>query len=291
MSKTWKVIDLLKTVSQFFEEKGIENPRLNAELLLGKVLGVNRVNLYVQFERPLTNPELDTYRELIKRRARHEPLQYLLGQTEFMGLPFNVRPGVLIPRPETEILIEETLKLKNALKDTKPIVVDIGSGSGCIAISLAKLWPQSEVYATDVSDTALQLVRENAELNQVTDNIHIVKHDIFTPWDVSLPQAMDILVSNPPYITQSEMEQLPEEIKAYEPHIALTDQANGLDFYNRFFEMIKEHLIDVRYLMLELSGTQPEKIIERTHYYDLNQIEIIPDLNGIKRVLKIKVNE
>ncbi len=291
MSRTWKVVDLLKAVTPFLKEKGIDNARLNAELLLGKVLGLKRVSLYVQFDRPLTQDELGAYRKLIRRRARHEPLQYLLEQTECMGLPFKVGPGVLIPRPETEILIEETLKLKNALKATKPVLVDVGTGSGCIAVSLAKLWPESEIYATDISDSALELSKENAELNKVTKNIRFVKHDVFTQWDVNLPKAFDVLVSNPPYITPNEMERLPQEVKAYEPEIALSDGANGLRFYDRFFEMIREHLIDVRYLMLELSGSQPEKIIERTYYYGLNPTEIIPDLNRIKRVLKIKVHE
>lgn len=291
MEKTWKIVDLLKTVSEFLKEKGIENPRLNAELLLGKVLNLNRVNLYVQFERQLKQQELNEYRELIRRRAQHEPLQYLLGQTECMGLPFKVRPGVLIPRPETEILIEETLKLKNALETSKPVIVDVGSGTGCIAISLAKHWPESEVFATDVSKTALELIRENAELNQVTEKIRIIKHDIFTQWDVNLPQAMDILISNPPYITLREINQLPEEVRRFEPKIALTDQGNGLRFYKRFFELIKEYQVQTEYLMLELSGTQPEQIIEQAKHYGLKNVEIIPDLNRINRVLKIKVQK
>ncbi len=291
MDKTWKIIELLQTVSHFLEEKGIENPRLNAELLLGKVLNLNRVNLYVQYERPLSRKELDEYRDLIRRRTQHEPLQYLLGQTECMGLPFKVRRGVLIPRPETEILIEETLKLKNALKTDKPLIVDVGSGSGCIAISLAKFWPESEIFATDVSPTALEVIRENAVLNGVSEKIHILNHDIFTNWDKNLPQTFDILVSNPPYITQDELEQLPPEIRDFEPWLALTDKNEGLRFYTRFFEMIKEKTINVRFVLLELSATQAERILEQSKYYGLNHSEIIPDLNHIKRVLKIKVPE
>ncbi len=291
MGQTWKIVDLLKTVSEFLDEKGIENPRLNAELLLGKVLNLNRVNLYVQFERPLSRQELDEYRELVRRRAQHEPLQYLLGETEFMGLPFKVRSGVLIPRPETEILVEETLKLKDALEKPEPLIVDVGSGTGCIAISLAKYWPESKIYATDISQTALELIRENADLNRVTGNIRIIEHDIFTQWDVNLPQAMDILISNPPYITLREMDRLPEEIRRFEPGMALTDQSDGLRFYERFFELIKGHQVRPKYLMLELSGTQHEQIIEKAKHYGLKNTEVIPDLNHINRVLKIKVDE
>lgn len=289
MEKSWKIIDLLKTVTEFLEQKGIENARLNAELLLGKVLGLNRVTLYVQFERPLSPTELDDYRELVRRRANHEPLQYILGETEFMGFTFKTAPGVLIPRPETELLVEETLKLKNQFNDTKPIIVDVGSGSGCIAISLARLWPQATIYATDVSETAVALTNENANLNEVEERITTVQHDIFSDWSTELPQQVDILLSNPPYISRSEMQSLPKEIKEFEPQTALTDGMDGLKFYRRFFSLITEGIVSTKFLLLELSGTQSQKIIELSKNYGLNQIEVIPDLNRIDRILKIKV--
>ncbi len=289
MGKSWKIIDLLKTVTEFLDQKGIENARLNAELLLGKVLNLKRVSLYVQFERPLSPAELDTYRELIRRRARHEPLQYILGETEFMGFMFKINSGILIPRPETEILVEQTLKLKNQFNKARPVIVDVGSGSGCIAVSLAKLWPQANIYATDVSETALSLIEENARLNNVEERIMPVKHDIFSDWSSELPQQMDILISNPPYIAKDEMKSLPKEIKEFEPRTALTDDNDGLSFYHRFFSLISDGIIITHYLLLELSGTQSKAIIELSKHYGLNQIEIIRDLNDIERVLKVKV--
>ncbi len=291
MEKSWKIIDLLKTVSQFLQEKGIENPRLNAELLLGKVLNLNRVHLYLQFERPLTPPELAAYRELVRRRAKHEPLQYILGETEFMGLTFRVNPHVLIPRPETELLVEETLKLQNAFNSSGVKIVEVGSGSGCIAVSLAKHWPATHVYATDISDEALEVAGENARLNAVEERVTLVRHDFFSEWDVSLPKQMDIFISNPPYIRQDEMESLPSEVKEFEPVFALTDGADGLRFYRRVFELIASRAIQPHFVLLEMSGTQAEKIVDLSKQFDLKNQEIIPDLNQINRILKIKVSE
>ncbi len=290
MDKSWKIIDLLKTVSQFLQEKGIENPRLNAELLLGKVLNLNRVHLYLQFERPLTPPELEAYRELVRRRAKHEPLQYILGETEFMGLKFHVNSHVLIPRPETELLVEETLKLQNAFNSSGVKIVEVGSGSGCIAVSLAKLWPATNVYATDVSDEALEVAGENARLNAVEERVTLVRHDFFSEWDASLPKQMDIFISNPPYIRQDEMESLPSEVKEFEPAVALTDGADGLRFYRRVFELIASRAIQPHFVLLEMSGTQAEKIVDLSKQFGLKNLEVIPDLNQINRILKIKVS-
>ncbi len=289
MGKTWKVIELLQTVTKYLDEKDIENPRLNAELLLGKVLNLKRVNLYLEFERPLSQSELETYRELVKRRAEHEPLQYILGETEFMGLKFAVKRGVLIPRPETEILVDEVLKIKDELSSVAPAVIDIGSGSGCIAISLARQWLEAQIFATDISEEAVEMIRENALLNQVEGRIEIIKHDIFSDWDDALPKKPDVIISNPPYIGSEEIKTLPKEVSMYEPETALTDRADGLSFYRRFFQLITEGVISTKYLFLEMSGTQPEKIIEMCGRFGLPDTEVINDLNNIQRVLKVKV--
>ncbi len=288
MKKSWRVIELLQTVSSFLEEKGIENPRLNAELLLGKVLNLSRVELYLAFERPLSKTELDAYRDLIRRRAQHEPLQYLLQETEFMGLKFAVGPGVLIPRPETEILVEQVLKLKVEFSQS-PIIVDVGTGSGCIALSLAHFWPEAQVFASDVSSQALAFVKKNLELNQLNGRVMANIHDVMDDWAPWLPKTFDILVSNPPYISAQEIKSLPNEVQQYEPLVALTDQADGLRFYRRFFQLVKEKIIQPQYLFLELSGSQPEKIVNLAEQAALGTIEVINDLNNIKRVLKIRV--
>ena len=154
--KQWKLLDLLNTSANYLKDKNIDSHRLNAEHLLAHVLKLKRMDLYLLFERPISRDELDQYRGLIRRRAKKEPLQYIIGETEFMGFPFKVSEAVLIPRPETEMLIEAILKLKDSLPG-KINLLDVGTGSGCIAISLAALWENLTVCASDISDSALDI--------------------------------------------------------------------------------------------------------------------------------------
>ena len=288
--KTWRVLDLLNTTAQYFADKQIENPRLNAEQLLGKVLNLQRVDLYVAFERPVSEQELQQFRELVKRRAKAEPLQYILGETEFMSLPFKVSPAALIPRPETEILVEEVLKLKTFFPDEKAQIADLGSGSGCIAISLAHYWPQAKIRATDISAQALELAAENARLNKVSERIIFLKHDIFSPWPQGWAGKVNIIVSNPPYIAKQEMDSLQKEVRDFEPRAALTDEADGLGFYHRLFTLAAEKLLALRgFLLVEMSGSQAHKIIKTAQTFAFKNISVTKDLNDIPRVLKIEV--
>ena len=164
--QTWKVIDLLKTTADFFKQKNIENPRLNAEVLLAHTLKIERIKLYVEFERLLTEKELGQFRDHVSRRNKNEPLQYIIGSTEFMGLPFLVDPSVLIPRPETEALVEEVLKLKESYPD-KATILDVGTGSGCIAISIAHFWESAKVTGTDISNESLETAIKNSIINKI----------------------------------------------------------------------------------------------------------------------------
>ncbi len=289
--KRWKILDLIRTTADYFGEKKIENPRLNAEQLLGYVLGLRRVDLYVAFDRPISAEELTVFRQLVKRRAAGEPLQYILGHTEFMGLPFKTHPAALIPRPETEILVEEVLKLKEHFSSPRVLMADIGTGSGCIAVSLAHYWTEARLIATDISSRALDLAKENAVQNKVEDRISFIEHDIFQEWQAPLPPEIDVLISNPPYISAAEFEELPQEIHDFEPRIALTDMGNGLRFYRRIFELFsRSGKPRVQYILLEMSGSQPQEIQQLATRMDLNSLSIIRDLNGIERVLKIKSN-
>lgn len=303
--KHWTLLEILNTTTDYFAEKNIDNPRLNAEELLGKILSLKRVQLYVSFERPLTDREVSDFRTLVKRRIQHEPLQHIIGQTEFMGFPISVNPNVLIPRPETEILVEEVLKLKNDDSFINPYVLDIGTGSGCIAISLALEWKESQLLAVDISRSALETAYKNCKINEIpvktanfnhnqninsSGHITLMEHDILKPWPQSITKQFDIIVSNPPYVTNDEMKSLQPEVKDYEPHTALTDFTDGLTFYKRIFDMVTEKKeLECRYLFLEMSGSQPEKIIALARKYAFKKIEIIPDLNKIERVLKIEV--
>ena len=288
MEKTWKVLDLLNTTTDFLKQKNIENARLNAELMLASVLNLNRVHLYVEFERPLKIDELSLYRTYVSRRIKNEPLQYILGETEFMGLPFKVNPSVLIPRPETEILCEEILKLKNRLKP--PVnVLDIGTGSGCIAVSIASLWPETQVVAIDISTEAIDTARANARMNKV-ENITFLRKNLFSEWtENTVPKNYSVIVSNPPYIARREMDGLQNEVKDYEPHIALTDDEDGLKFYRQIFSMIKSKTFKAEFALLEMSGAIPEKIIDEAGKCNFYKMEVIKDLTGIDRVLKIKI--
>ncbi len=289
--KIWKIIDLINTTAQYFKEKKIENPRLNAEQLLAKILNMKRVDLYVAFDQLVAPPELEEYRRLVRRRAAGEPLQYILQQTEFMGLPFKVSPAALIPRPETEILVEQVLELKEETAVENPVIVDIGTGSGCIAVSLARLWSKSRIWAGDISAEALRLAEENARLNGVNEQIRFEPYDIFQPWPPDFPGQPDIIVSNPPYITREELAGLSAEVRDFEPRFALTDNADGLSFYRRLFQLTAENdAPKCRYLFLEMSGSQPDKIAALAQKQSFAQVNIINDINNIARVLKIKVS-
>ncbi len=304
-TKRWNLLEILNTTTQYFTEKNIDNPRLNAEELLGKALGLSRVQLYVSFERPLTEKEVSTFKEMVKRRIQHEPLQQIIGQTEFMGYPYKVNSDVLIPRPETEMLVEEILKLKieNGLKN--PTILDIGTGSGCIAISLALNWSDSQLFAVDNSPAALNMAQQNCLLNKISvQNVKsnqpqssnfslqliLLEHDILKPWPQLLKRQFDIIVSNPPYVTNDEMKTLQPEVKDYEPHGALTDFSDGLKFYRRIFDMITEKQeLECHYLFLEMSGSQPDRIIALAQKHAFRKIDIIPDLSKIDRILRIEV--
>ncbi|MCB0284463.1 MAG: peptide chain release factor N(5)-glutamine methyltransferase [Calditrichae bacterium] len=289
MEKTWKILDLLNTTTDYLKQKSIENARLNAELLLADVLNIERLHLYVEFERPVAEKELSAYRSRISRRVRREPLQYILGRTEFMGLPFYVDSSVLIPRPETEILCEEVLKLQNKNGQISTLL-DIGTGSGCIAVSLAHLWPGLQVTAIDYSTEALETAKKNALLNKV-DNITFLQQNIFqTGQGSQLEKAFSIIVSNPPYISKDEMKGLQKEVADFEPRIALTDEADGMQFYTHILKMLSSQSLKCDYCFLEMSGSFPEKIVKTAELSGFSDLNVIKDLNGIDRVLKIKTS-
>ena len=284
--KTWKVIDILKTTTDYFKNKPIENPRLNAEQLLAHVLDLSRVQLYVQFERPLSSTEVSLFRELIRRRAAKEPLQYILGKTEFMGLNFKVTPAALIPRPETELLVEHIIEIVKNSKNKNLSIIDIGTGSGCIAISLAHYLMDCKITATDISQEALDLAKINATVNE-TNNVNFLKHDILMASKFPV-ESIDIIVSNPPYISVAEMNDLPNEIKNFEPELALTDNKNGILFYDKILSLIDKDL-KCKFVIMEINANLKDQIINIATRYNFTDLEIITDLNDHPRLLKIRV--
>ena len=217
------VLEIIKKTTEFFASKGVESPRLNAELLVGHALGLKRMQLYIQFERLLTEAELEKIRPLVRRRAQREPLQYILGETEWFGLKLKVDRRVLIPRPETERLAE----LVTQLVTTPPVrILDLGTGSGALAFGLAKHWPEASVTAVDVSGEALALARENAAALVLGERVRFVE----SSWFSAIPagETFDLIVANPPYLTEAETAVAEPEVRAHEPRSALVSAEEGL---------------------------------------------------------------
>lgn len=282
MEKIWSILDILTWGRAYFEEKGVDSPRLTMELLVAHVLKKQRIELYTQFDRPLAEGELTTLRAMIKRRAAHEPLQYITGETEFYGLTLAVTPAVLIPRPETELLAEYVIKRvrDSTNADESEIgILDIGTGSGCIALALAKHLPRAAVFGLDVSDDALRLARGNAERHALS-NVQFGKINIL---EAQPKRRFGVIVANPPYIAVEEIEELEPEVRAHEPRIALTDGSDGLRFYRRFSEIFPSMLAEGGWFVVEMGfgqSTQVEEIFAEVGY----QTTIVNDLAGIPRI-------
>ncbi len=285
---TRNIVDLLNDSSKMLSEKGIENARLNAEQLLRHTLGINRVDLYLNQDRYLTQTEAAAFKRCLKRRADREPLQYILGEAEFMSLPFVVDENVLIPRPETEILVEKTIQMckeKFASKDQIE-VLEFGTGSGCISVSLAKYLENARITSLDISRDALKVAEKNAGLNGVDDRIQFINQDCTSSKIANyFPDKFDVLVSNPPYVSPTDFEDLPEEIKKYEPAVALSDNRDGLSFYRKIAELSPELIKTSGFLMLELGLGQAVAVKEIFVKTSFNNINIFQDLNEIDRIL------
>ncbi len=235
----------------------MESPRLQTELLLSHLLKLPRMKLYLNFDRVLTAAETDSLRELVKRRGLREPLQHIVGSTSFCGHEITVNRQVLIPRPETELLAETGWKWLAELKAPQPAVLDLCTGSGCIAIAIAAKCPDAKVTATDISPEALALARENAGRNQMAERIEFVLSDAFT--GIEAGRTFDLIASNPPYIASAEIATLEPEVRDFDPRLALDGGADGLDFYRRLAREAKPFLKAEGKLMLEFGdGQAPE---------------------------------
>jgi len=274
-----EIMPLLKKAQGYLRQKGIENPRLTAEVLLAHCLGLKRIDLYLNYDRPLNERELSRYRELLVRRARHYPLQYLTGEVEFYSSRFFVAEGVFIPRPETEVLVE---RVKAIIKG-KVVVADIGTGCGVIAISLAKDLPQARFYASDISAEALKLTQANAAENGVEGKIKLLLGDLLAPFQ-GMEGEVDAVVSNPPYVPQDELESLPDEVRLYEPKAAMDGGKGGREVQKRLIAEAWPYLKKGGILALEVGDSQAEVVMDLMGVR-YKGIEVFPDLNGIARVV------
>ena len=280
------ILEVINKTTPYFEKQGIESPRLTIELLLAHLLKKKRLQLYLEFERDLDETTLEALRGMVKRRVAGEPLQYITGEAEFCGLRLMVDKRVLIPRPETELLVETVvgrLKAESGERKTAVKIVDVGTGSGCIAIALAKNLPAAEIVAVDVSNDALEVARGNAKMNGVEKNIRFLQSDLLQ----NLPgsQGSDAVVSNPPYIAIGELAKLPREVRDFEPVRAISAGEDGFEVFQRLVMDARRVLKPPGFLALEIgAGQRPavENLVVKAGY-EVDQV--VKDLQGHERVV------
>jgi len=271
----WTVLRMLEWATEFFKKKNIPDPRHSIEWILAEVLDCKRLDLYLKYERPLSPGELNDIRPLIQRRAAHEPLQYIIGYTEFMGCRIDVNPSVLIPRIETEQFVELILDLTSDQYDKKLNILDIGTGSGCIPVAIKKKVPEWNLFGVDISTEALKTAESNAKLNNA--EVTFMKGDLFNLGEISVPAGgWDVIVSNPPYIATSEKPGIQKQVIEYEPESALFHD-RPLEVYRHISNYSSEQHAS---LFLELNDRLSEEILNLVqHVYDRANMHIDLDRN------------
>jgi release factor glutamine methyltransferase len=276
------VLEVINSSTEYLKRKGIESARTNAELLLADILHCKRFDLYLMYDKPLSDSELNKYRNYLKRRSTFEPLQYITGKVEFYGLDFIITPSVLIPRPETEILVEAVI---NSIKTDGDItILDIGSGCGNIGIAIVANLQNVSVTGIDISEEAITVAEENTRKHNLQNRINFKLVDILK---VSAEELLkfDIVLSNPPYVSKVDYTKLQKDIKNYEPEIAVTDISDGLSFYNVITPLAKKILNKPGKLFFELGQGQSLKVKEILEEKGFEEISIIQDYGKIERVI------
>jgi release factor glutamine methyltransferase len=277
------VLELLQTTTAYFAKKGVEHPRLNIEHLLADTLGKKRIELYLEFDRSLTAQELEPLREKVRRRADGEPLQHVLGHWDFFGRRFKTDRRALIPRPETELLVEAILKDSATCGESANRLVDIGTGCGVLAITFALERPEFEVSAVDLSDDALALARENAEALGVLERIAFRRADLLD----QIEGPFHWVVANLPYIPTADLEALPREVK-YDPALALDGGKDGLTIIKRLIESISGKIAPNSMIALELGQGQAQQVWGFLADQNYRDISIRKDYQGVERLLIAK---
>jgi release factor glutamine methyltransferase len=274
------VLEAIQRSSEFLAKKGVGSPRLNAELLLAQVLGIPRMRLYLDFERRLGDTEVDALRALVMRRSRREPLQHILGQTSFCGLEFKVSRDVLVPRPETELLAERAWEFLGGCGG-EPSVLDYGTGSGCLAVTLAVRVASARITAVDVSPAALEIARENARTHGVADRIEFVEDDGLN----RLIPGLILIVGNPPYIPTADISGLAPEVKDFDPHVALDGGDDGLEHYRRLAVRARNCLVAGGRIMLEFGDGQGPSIQRAFQEQNWVVEALVEDYNRKPRII------
>lgn len=321
---SWTILRLLDWTRQFFESRGIDEPRLEAELLLAHALGVERIQLYVQHSRVVADPELSAFRDLVRRRAARLPTQYLLGEAHFRHLVLKVTPAVLIPRPETELLVDEALAVlrprrtpaweyregefvdrrdeaAGELVDTgsargvpEPRVLDLCTGSGCVALAVATECAAARVTATDVSAEALAVARENVERCECGERVTLLEGDLFAAL-ATLPAAertFDLITANPPYINDADLATLMPEVRDHEPRVALAAGPDGMRLIDRILAEAAPHLAAGGHLLMEIGHDQADRVRQRASadggVCPLELLAFRKDLAGHERIVRLR---
>ena len=276
--KLWTIGEIIKETKQYFEKQGVESSRLDAEILLCHVLNKDRVYLYVNFDRPLQKEELDSYRELVVKRAKGISIAYILNKKTFFALDFYVDENVLVPRPETEFLVEFVLDFLNTKE--KQSILDIGTGSGAIALSLADRINDAKITACDISEKALFVAKKNSDNLGLSDKVNFVLSDLFE----HIEGLFDVIVSNPPYIASNVIATLSKEVRN-EPHLALDGGADGLDIYKRIIKKAPDFLTKDGILAFEIGFAQANALKKLGAEYGFSTCKVIKDYSKNDRVV------
>ncbi|MDA8404469.1 MAG: peptide chain release factor N(5)-glutamine methyltransferase [Desulfobacteraceae bacterium] len=280
----WTILKILQWTTAYFKSHPIDSPRLTAEILLAHTLNTKRIDLYTRFDQPLTKDELAVFKALIKRRVRREPVAYITGNREFFGIDFDVSPFVLIPRPETEFLVEAALAHIPKIPSTPLRILEVGVGSGAVIVSLAVNRPEHDYAASDISVNALRKAAVNARKNGIGGNIRFFAGDVFAPLSPSAC-SFDVIVSNPPYVPASQLTALEPEVRDFEPALALDGGADGMDIIRKIINEAPQYLNNNALLMLEIGFDQKDRtaqlIINDGRY---SYPEFIKDYGGHHRV-------
>lgn len=275
------VLEIIRRSTEFLASRGVESPRLSAEHLVGHALGLNRMRLYLEFERPLTEPELARIRPLVKRRSQREPLQHILGEVDFAGVRLKVDRRALIPRPETELLVEI---VAGWAAENPPVarIADLGTGTGAIALGLAERLPSAAVVAADREEEALALARENASARPAGVRLEFVHSD----WFSALPAGpFDIIVSNPPYLSEAELAEVAPEVREFEPRSALVASEDGLGDLNKIISGAVQRMRRGGLLALETGPSQHAALIDAANTTGYSRVESRRDLAGRDRFI------
>jgi len=292
MSEVWTIKKMLDWTKSYFQSKNLHSPRLDAELLLGHLLKLTRLQLYLNFDQPLTPQDLTAYKALIKRRSEREPVAYILGQKEFYSREFQVSPAVLVPRADSEVLIEETLIHLQTAEAKEWQGFEIGLGSGCLSITLLCERPTLHMTAIDLSSAALAIAANNAKTHGVESRLQMLELDFLNTnlhaQNAALQNQYDFIIANPPYISEAEFLTLDADVNVYEPKIALTAPQDGLAFYEPIAQFAKTHLYEHGFVIVEIGNEQAAAVEQIFKAAGFNDVCCKKDYAGLDRVVFAK---